>query len=1265
MKKRIIIFAAIILLAVIALLSNKNLRSFLLNFSLGSRAAPADVTVTLNLGVLDSVSSYEPGVTFMQNTFKTVGTPYPTQVAKMKTLMADGVKFLNQHIMGFGTVSPWVDPSSPLPDNWGSLDTRINHMRDMKAQNPNVELVLTLCCAPKWMRPPPWDQQDFGTDANGESYLDKAPIYDPQDSNGGMHEKYAILAAEAAKRYPDVKYFVVWNEMKGMYDGNFQWTNPVTGQSGTGSMNYDRYIDLYNRIWDKIKAVRPDAKVGGLYYVVEGSGSGPAGDNFPGITPSFANANPISPRQLATLDQWLIRKHGADFISVDKGIYMGSGKDLYPYTEQQRMTLIHWFGDVVKQIKNRPVYNGQPLYKGEPIWYSEDYVRADGMTPAPTYGNYTPPPLDGGIMQYETAALASMLFYELKAGTGVSLRWAPEEERQSDINQYLFTSTQLSGGGQPNDNYSVYKAYNDHFKKGTQLYKVTTTDNKINVLASNQKILLINTYDVPKVVDVTIFGRGTKQVSLQKYGVMLMDVSDIPTPTSAPTNTPTNSPNVTYYVDCNAVDDTKDGKSPTNAWKSISKANSAVLQPGDSILFKRGCVFSNSINANRNGTASDYITYGAYGAGVNPLIRMNANGAGSTGAAVTITGSYQIIEHLQATVINPATDSTCLDDAGLPAKVGWYVGFGLNGHHNIVQDNEAFGLTIGINTTDTSHHNKILRNHVHDLNVFSRIYNAGGAMGAEGINLHGDDSEYAYNLFENNKTRCLSSTDSAYHEYSAPFEVYNANRNIVHHNKAYGHRKHFEMGRDVNDPTATTDDNVLAYNLFVSDQPSAKGPNIHGTVNAFGPVNRTKVYNNTIVFTGENSEAITASGPDTVVKNNIFVADGRVENGSNTYKVAYICGPTLVEESNNVYWRIGGNPRVQIRITDGGPCDFASPIDVTSKKTDPLFVSVNIANLQSSDYHLQSTSPAINAGTIFTAINNLDGVNILAKDFDNVSIPQGVAPDIGFYEYGSVVATVTPTSSPTRTPTPTITPTTTVTLTPSATFTPTPTLRPRPPTVSIPPNFCLSSPTSSGSFITISWINSPRNITTVEIGEKGKNYNPKFTDSVTSGSTSTSAPSGFNQYQSPGTPLTINPGITYQVRIWDGTDNSTSSEFTVPLCAATPTPSCLCESNRCGSGCSAGIVGKSCQLQGINYSLTITPAPNQWCDRPTRTLGDADGQSFAGQCVDGRDYYYTYRAFLGGEIPGFVNPDFDGDGDVDQFDRQIVLGNQNTTNCVP
>ena len=57
-------------------------------------------------------------------------------------------------------------------------------------------------------------------------------------------------------------------------------------------------------------------------------------------------------------------------------------------------------------------------------------------------------------------------------------------------------------------------------------------------------------------------------------------------------------------------------------WKTLTKLNSIIyrLQPGDSILFKRGDIFYGSIKMSTSGTATSSIVFSAYGVGNKPQI---------------------------------------------------------------------------------------------------------------------------------------------------------------------------------------------------------------------------------------------------------------------------------------------------------------------------------------------------------------------------------------------------------------------------------------------------------------------------------------------------------------------------------------------------------------------------------------------------------------------------------------------------------------------
>ena len=80
-----------------------------------------------------------------------------------------------------------------------------------------------------------------------------------------------------------------------------------------------------------------------------------------------------------------------------------------------------------------------------------------------------------------------------------------------------------------------------------------------------------------------------------------------------------------YYFSSVSGDDSRtavQAKSPSSPWKSLSKLNAffSTLQPGDSVLFKRGETFYGSLTISRSGAAGSPIVIGAYGTGNRPVI---------------------------------------------------------------------------------------------------------------------------------------------------------------------------------------------------------------------------------------------------------------------------------------------------------------------------------------------------------------------------------------------------------------------------------------------------------------------------------------------------------------------------------------------------------------------------------------------------------------------------------------------------------------------
>ncbi|HTS37814.1 MAG TPA: hypothetical protein VMH04_19220 [Candidatus Solibacter sp.] len=74
----------------------------------------------------------------------------------------------------------------------------------------------------------------------------------------------------------------------------------------------------------------------------------------------------------------------------------------------------------------------------------------------------------------------------------------------------------------------------------------------------------------------------------------------------------------TYYVSSSSGNDANSGTSTANAWRTVAKVNGQTFGAGDSILFKRGDVWNESLVPPSSGVSGNPITFDAYGVGAAP-----------------------------------------------------------------------------------------------------------------------------------------------------------------------------------------------------------------------------------------------------------------------------------------------------------------------------------------------------------------------------------------------------------------------------------------------------------------------------------------------------------------------------------------------------------------------------------------------------------------------------------------------------------------------
>lgn len=434
-----------------------------------------------------------------------------------------------------------------------------------------------------------------------------------------------------------------------------------------------------------------------------------------------------------------------------------------------------------------------------------------------------------------------------------------------------------------------------------------------------------------------------------------------PAPDPGPDPEPTRRPGaVTYHVDCRAKSDSAAGTSPDTAFRSLSPLKSLVLAPGDAILFKRDCDWVGPLRVPWQGSTEWPIIIGSYGSGGLPIIRDSGSNH------VDISGSHIVVQYLHATT-SPGTvwtDSRCQQQ-----PVAWRTGFTFQGsaHHVTLRRSRADGNTAGVHLTRGARFNRVIDNDLVDNVIMSVNSNNGGHddSGAWGIVLNGTDNEIAYNRFSGNNAWC--SYD--FGQEGASIEIYEAQRNYIHHNHSVNDTTFSELGGSA---ARRATDNTFAYNRYSSDLPNSEFLVVRGANDGFGPTPGTRAFNNVVYLShSDHSQGVVCHagcGTDILeLRNNIIWAE---------WKGLYADARFL--ESNNLFWSSNGRPVVQFF----GP---GNSMDSTSRVTDSRFVNAPLG-----DFRLRDGSPAVDAGVSIAGVTTMDAAG--------ASVPQGLAVDIGAFE---------------------------------------------------------------------------------------------------------------------------------------------------------------------------------------------------------------------------------------------------------------------------
>lgn len=327
----------------------------------------------------DGVESIRtPGWGFTHTQFS-ADTGSPVAIAAAERAVGSVPMVQAQAIMGWG-----VDNPEPSPGRYDfeSLDRRMEFILDSDGTP-----VIVLCCAPDWMK---------GGEP-GETDWDRLEVAPSPEH----FADFAALSAEVARRYPQVRHFLVWNEFKGFFDDEInRW-------------DAQGYTTLYNAVYDAVKAVDPANQVGGPYVEFA---SKPAGAL--GTSPQLEGPwGAVDQRYLDAFIFWNMHRKGADFVVVDAHATTAQGAP-------DEFTAVQKFAAVNEWLREQV---------GLPIWWAEWYVE---------------PPGSGWSWERQVALRVAAMIELAGSGADTVLYWNPRPDG-AECATCLWTDTWNADGGRP------------------------------------------------------------------------------------------------------------------------------------------------------------------------------------------------------------------------------------------------------------------------------------------------------------------------------------------------------------------------------------------------------------------------------------------------------------------------------------------------------------------------------------------------------------------------------------------------------------------------------------------------------------------------------------------------------------------------------------------------------------------------------------------------------------------------------------------------
>lgn len=348
--------------------------------------------------------------------------------------------------------------------------------------------------------------------------------------------------------------------------------------------------------------------------------------------------------------------------------------------------------------------------------------------------------------------------------------------------------------------------------------------------------------------------------------------------------------------------------------KTLAKASSLTLAPGDSIAFLRGDSWTGGLVIGSSGNGTSRINFYGYGTGARPLFT-----GGVSGDCIKVNGSYVTIDNLDG--------RNC-----------GYAGAEIFGSNVTIKkssfQNNATGIRVATGTS-----NVVIGGAFGDGNTIknNNVVPSNSTSGAFGVLLNGP-GVVSWNT--------ISGTDhpsDAFGRDGGAVELFNASNSWVHHNRMIDNNSGVETGNDDGVPHTG---NSIEYNTITSDPASNGGDAQPVGIIISSAYTATWIAHNSINLLGANSQGIVCS---TTCDAGTQIKDVAVKA---VLKALYV-GSQNIAVKNSAF-----NGTVQ-----------GETLDSTNS-------TAAIGWVSNTDLHQTSGSPTINLGAVSNFATDLDNATV-------------------------------------------------------------------------------------------------------------------------------------------------------------------------------------------------------------------------------------------------------------------------------------------------